>query len=334
MDASPRRSVPEAAGRALGAATVVAVAACSTVLGIEADRTVGVPADASIDAPADATVDAPADAPPDPQVDAAVDAGAARDPWACIFEPHGPADPNAHVAVTLRVMDGVAASTAAGAVDGGSDLDTISGTWLPGVAVRACDLRDPLCLDSTTALTTDVQGAVTFDVTGDFAGFFDLRRSDLVPATLYPGRLVAGVTAVSYPAYSVTPQEIWELGKTITMHPVSLAPDGGLGHTVVTIYDCEDHQAPGVAVTYAVLGPKGMPFYFKGGLPTTAVAQTDSYGLAGAINVPEGTLTVTAMLTGDGGAPTSAPAGTTLGSTTFDVRPGAITFAWIRVRSL
>jgi hypothetical protein len=305
-------------GRALVVAAVVAPAACSTVLGIEADRTVGDPADASTEA----STEAPAD-----------DAAPA-DPWACVFEPHPSADPNMHVAVTLRVMDGIPPSIAAGAIDGGSDLDTVSGTWLPGVAVRDCDLRDPLCLDSPTPLTSDDSGTVTFDLKGDFAGFFDLRRDDLLPATLYPGRLLAGVTAVSYPAYSITPKEVWALAGTITSQPVALGADGGLGLAVVTIYDCQDHQAPGVVVAYGTLGAQSVPFYFHGGLPSTAVGQTDSYGLAGAINVPDGTLTVTATLTGNGGAPTTAPPGTVLGSTTFDVRPGAITFAWIRVRSL
>jgi hypothetical protein len=324
MRASPRRPVTAArgaVGRSLVAAAIVAVAGCSTVLGIESDRVVGDPADASTDAPADASP-------------YAGDAGAAADPWACVFEAHPPPDPDMHVAVTLRVMDGVAPSTAAGTIDGGSDLDTVSGTWLPGVAVRSCDLRDPLCLDSPTTLISDDSGTVTFDLKGDFSGFFDLHRNDLLPATLYPGRLLAGVTAVSYPAYGITPSEVWALARTITNRPIALGTDGGLGHAIVTIYDCQDHQAPGVEVAYGALGAQTVPFYFHGGLPSVAIGQTDGYGLAGAVNVPDGTLTVTATLTGDGGAPTTAPPGTVLGSATFDVRPGAITFAWIRVRSL
>jgi hypothetical protein len=196
-----------------------------------------------------------------------------------------------------------------------------------------CELRDPMCLGALTASTTDDAGTVRFDLAGDFTGFFDLRRDDLVPTTLYPGSLLPGDTTCGLPSFGITPSDLSALARTITPEPIVLAADGGAGHALVTIYDCADHQAPGVSVAYSTTGPQTVPFYFKGGLPTTAADQTDGYGLAGAINVPQGPLTVTASLTGDGGAPTMTPPGTALGTTTFDVRPGAITLAWIRVRS-
>ncbi len=68
-----------------------------------------------------------------------------------------------------------------------------------------------------------------------------------------------------------------------------------------------------------------MPFYFENGLPSTAQKTTDSYGLAGAINVDVGTVTATATppSKADAAAPTDL-------SITFDVRPGAVTFALLR----
>ena len=63
-----------------------------------------------------------------------------------------------------------------------------------------------------------------------------------------------------------------------------------MGHAVVTIYDCQDHQASGVSVTYDNLGPQSVPYYFSNGLPAKEETKTDGYGLAGAVNVPVGTL--------------------------------------------
>ncbi len=103
-------------------------------------------------------------------------------------------DPSLDVDVTLLVMDALQPSTAAGAIDGGSDLDTVKGAWLSGMSVRECTLRDPMCASGSPPVVTGEAGAAEFHLTGDFAGFFDLRRSDLpcprpfIPGTCSPRR--------------------------------------------------------------------------------------------------------------------------------------------------
>lgn len=294
--------------RGSAAAAVLAVAGCSTVLGIESNRYV-----------AAGTPDAGgATHPPVPST-----------PWGCLSAPSQSLDPNFQVNVQLLVMDGAKTSTAAGVVDGGSDLDTVSGTVLPGVTVKACSALDTNCVDMPPSGVSDDGGLVNFVLPNDFNGFFDLSRPDLIPARLYPGPLLSGDSPVSFPAYDISPDDFQNVVASELSQPAILDPDAGIGHALVTVYDCEDHQASNVSFTYSV-ADAGIPFYFAGGLPSLTARETDPYGLGGLLNVPAGALTVNAVFGegNDGGAP-MAP----IGSVNFIVRPGAITFAWIRVRS-
>ena len=313
-----------AATRTVLGAGVLAGAGCSTVLGIESDRYVSanVDVDAATETGRDGGTrgggDASRDGASGPEVDAA-----AAGKWDCVSQPPEQLDPGFRVSVTVTVMDAVQPSTSAGAVDGGSDLDTIKGAWLSGASVRACAVRDTNCQSPLETAVTNDAGQAVFSLTGDFAGFFDVRRSDLVPSTLYPGNLLAGQPAASFPAYGISPDAFQSLAKSTAHVDAILSTDAGLGHVLITIYDCQDHQAPDVSVAYRSLGSRGVPFYFNGGLPDPMATETDGYGLAGAINVPVGTLMAKATLAD----------GTAIGTASLDVRPGGLTFAWIRARS-
>jgi hypothetical protein len=297
--------------RAILAIGVLAGAGCSEVLGIQADRYVADPADAGRNTSGDDAFD-----------------DAASTAWSCLSRPNEVLDPNLHVDLTVLVMNALDQSVSAGSVDGGSDLDTISGVGLPGVAVRPCTLRDPDCMNAPDAAMTDDGGRVVFSLSGDFAGFFDFRRPDLVPSTLYPGNLLAGQPSASFPAFLIDTPTFVALAQAASGTSPCVDPEGGLGHVIVTVYDCNDHQAPGVSVTYDNQAASVLPFYFKDGLPSTAAKATDSFGLAGAINIPKGALAVNAFV-----HPAGDAAPTPIGNINVVVRPAAITFAWIRVRT-
>jgi hypothetical protein len=251
----------------------------------------------------------------------AVDAG----PWFCLGTPPKLGDPSAKVALTVLLFDGVSNETSAGSVDGGSDLVAVDYTPLTGASIRYCGIRDPNCGSPSPAVITDDAGLATFQVAGDFAGFFDMQRSDLVPASFYPGNLVAGDPAQMLLTYDFTPANLSLLASTVTSSRIALDTDGGLGHIFVTIFDCNDHQAAGVSLTIDNSAAQTVVFYSSGGLPTTKTNETDSYGLAGAVNVPIGALTVKATL-----AAQLLP----IGTINVPIRPGAITFAYVRVRTL
>jgi hypothetical protein len=282
---------------------LVASHGCSMVLNIDSNRHVTQPLDA-----------------------ATSDAGV--NDWSCLSAPNEEFQPGLQTKLTLVVMDGQQPSTSAGAIDGGSDLDTVNGTWLGGVTVRSCPLRDLDC-DSSAAASqvTDSLGLANFDLAQDFVWYFDLRRPDLVPTTLYPGNLLANDSIASFPAYAVTPSEFDELAASIMVDDAGLDPNGSVGHVLVTIYDCKDHQATGVAVTFSPTTPGMVPFYLDG-LPNRNATATDDYGIAGAVNVPVGSVAVSAYLPA-----TPTRAAFPVGMTTFSVRAGAVTEAWIRART-
>jgi hypothetical protein len=257
---------------------------------------------------------------PVPDAGAGVPAG----PWGCLSLPNEALDPNLHVTVTLQLFDALKTAVAAGAVDGGSDLTTVYGTWLPGVAVRVCSLLDPKCTSGSAPVLTDDAGEAVLDLTGTFAGYLEFSRSDLVPWSLYPQNLLAGQTATSLPSFGLTPTGFRLAAGAVTPTPLSFDPDGGLGHAFVQIFDCQDHQASGVRFAYSNLGTDTVAFYLSGGLPSTSAPETDAFGVGGVLNAPTGSLTVTAALV-DGDRP--------LGSANITINPGAITEAFIRVRS-
>ena len=292
--------------KAVAAVAILGIVGCSAVLGIEPNRHVAAPADSGAPAP--------------------VDAGPDR--WSCLSNPTQNINPSVVVSLQLLVMNASSPSTSAGSVDGGSDLVTVSGDYLSGVTVEACSGLDTACQDTTVQTgVTDDGGAANFLLHNDFNGFFNLERPDLVPARLYPGALVAGETPVSFPAYDISPADFTLLASTLGNVTPNLDPSVMTGHALVTVYDCQDHQAPDVSFTYSSPG-NGIPFYFNDTLPNLMATHTDSYGLGGIINVPTGLMMVQAWIPGDGGA-----AMTQVGQVSFQIRAGAISFAWIRVRS-
>ncbi len=296
---------------AVTGAGVLATAGCSTVLGIDPDRYLANDPVGSGDAP-----------------DAAAD-GAATPDWDCLDQPRGKVDPNQRLTVTLVVMDELKDSVSGGDVDGGSDLDTVDGDWLSGVSVRPCSLRDTECMEDgggggigyfdPNAVLTDDAGRAPFDLPGDFAGFFEMYRADLVPATLYPGRMIPGENAVSFPVYTLKLPELDEL-----FSQTGAVLDAGAGSAIITVYDCQDHEAAGVSLSYTNQGPNTVPFYFAVGLPNTKTTQTDDYGQAGAVNLPTGNVMVTAKRSSDQ---------KTVGNVSFNVRPGGLSLGLIRARA-
>src|ERR1700722_17434719 len=116
-----------------------ATSSCTVVLGIDADRYV-----------AGAT-------------DAGADADARPDPWGCLNAP-SEQDIASPVALSLLVMNALYPSVSAGGVDGGSDLDTVSGTYLPGVGVMACQDLDTDCSSGLGPVVTNDGGVANFQL--------------------------------------------------------------------------------------------------------------------------------------------------------------------------
>jgi hypothetical protein len=262
--------------------------------------------------------------------DAGADVGDAApdtaiDPWRCLNQPPQTVHSDASIGLELHVLDALRSIVTAG-VNGGSDLTLLSGTPLAGVTVRGCDTFDPTCSGPILdAAVTDEAGIVSFDVNGGFAGYFEMSRSDLFPSTVFPGRVLNGVTEDSliFPQLSVFATQ--QIAQTLQV-PLATDQDGGLGHAFFLVYDCDDRHAPGVSFS---LGDAGTPdgsvfFYQRGQFPDQKATQTDTLGTGGVINYPAGFAVMTA---------TEVATGRVLGTITTIIRPGGMSFTWIRART-
>jgi hypothetical protein len=241
--------------------------------------------------------------------------------------------------VTLLAVDGLQPITQAQVVDGGSALDLITYTPVPGLSVRACStVLHPQCDQGTGTpyQTTDDGGAAIFQLPQSWNGFFQLATPGYVTTTFFPGQMLAGDTQATVSAIILSNTALAELEAVLTGVTVSHDVDGGVGHVFIGAYDCEDHFASGVQFVPGSSVDAGpyltTPFYLQGSggqqIPSTSADSTDDQGAGGLINVPVGSFTLTAQLK----ATASTPA-QTIGTVGLFVNPGVGALVTIRART-
>jgi hypothetical protein len=220
-------------------------------------------------------------------------------------------------------------------VDGGSALDAVQYTPLAGETVRACPaLYDQKCAGGTAWQTSNDAGVASFTLPNSFDGYYQFNDPTLFTTSFYPSQMLAGATETTLAASLLPLTATQELGAILNGVTLSYDTDGGLGHIFLTIYDCEDHSAPGVVfVPSSTAAPSSsyatLLFYTEGSgagseLPTTTATSTDNSGTGGVLNVPVGVFTVTAKL---------ASTGQTLGLINMLVSPGVASSGILRVRT-
>jgi hypothetical protein len=259
--------------------------------------------------------------PEDAGVDAAaVDAG----PWGCLDQPAQVLG-STPVAVTFTVLNALDPVVTAGS-QGGTDFTALSYTPVPGVSVEGCNALDVFCTaPASSEAVSDDAGIATVVVPENFGGYFEFMNPGFLPSTLYPGRFLADASAF--------PATFGDLNTTATLSiasilrvPMLVDPEAGVGQAFVQVFDCFDRYAPGVSFTFGIVdaGPNEVQWYINDMFPSNGATQTDSQGTGGLLNVPAGSLLVTATL-----------AGTTrvLGTANPLLRAGWVTYAWIRVRT-
>ncbi len=320
-------------------AAVAPFAGCSEILGIQSDRYLDAGAQESSTSDVAPAIDAGADA-----GEAGAEAGgdarpAEAGPWDCLGQPPQLFDPNATTTVTFLAVDALQPITQAQQVDGGSAFDLLTYTPLPGVPIRGCStVLHPFCDQGTSTPadggyeTTSDAGTVTFVLPQNWDGFYQFDDSTLFTTTFYPGQMVAGQTSTTVPAPLLTTQAEEELESVLPGVKASHELDGGVGHVLLSVYDCEDHFASGVQIvpgTTLDAGPyPTIQFYTEGiggqELPTTSADSTDQQGAAGILNVPVGSFVVTAKL---------KSTGQTVGAVSVFVNPGVAVQLVIRART-
>jgi hypothetical protein len=236
--------------------------------------------------------------------------------------------------VKVLAIDSLQPILEAEKVDGGSALDVLQYTAMPGLQIRACDsVLDPSCNDSTSMMwspqTSDDAGVTTFTLPQDFAGFFEITGSNLFTTSFSPGPFVAGDTTATLPGTFLSLSAVMELGAVLNGVTIDLDSDGGLGSVLLTAFDCQDHFAPGVSFVPSGVAPPGSGylttvFYSQGALPSTTATATDQFGSGGILNVPDGAFTVKAIL---------QSTGQPIAAVDTLVRPGLATLVFVRART-
>jgi hypothetical protein len=249
-------------------------------------------------------------------------ADAAADPWACLDQPPEVTS-SSPVAITFKTYDVIDPITTAGST-GGSDFTVLSFVPLSGIAIEGCDNLDPSCAMPATPLeTSDDAGETTLTVPDNFNGYFKLTATGYLPFDLFPGQLLADASTFAPPVSMITPVAAISLADAIGAAP-DLDAGANVGAVFVGIYDCSDRYAAGVSFSSSATTASTVPFYIASGLPSSTAKETDSSGTWGAVDVPVGSLTITATL---------VATNRTLGSINVTIRAGGAATAWIRART-
>jgi len=293
-------------------AVIVGVAAgCNAIMDLGRFEEAATTNDGGNDAASDVVSDAGVDAALDPR-------------FACLKNPPESLDPNP---VTLQVIVANATTTSQTphAIYGGTDITYVVYTPRTGVTMEACLGFDPACANPVTTPTlTDDAGTVTFTLSGNFVGFLHGTSPDVVPFSVFMGQWPSGVKSAQVGTSALSKDDEVLLNAALN-NAVDLDAGSGLGEVFVIVYDCDDHYVEGATVSLNKSAPNTLPFYVtSSGVPDTAAQVTDKAGVGGAVNVPAGTVRVTA---------TYLATATPLGSIDVYVRPAELTYAWIRPRS-
>jgi hypothetical protein len=313
----------------------VAATACSALISLDAvqcktdaDCAVGLPGGVCVDsvcAAGSGKQDAGADA-GDASVDASSDASdAAVDPFRCVGDPPEQLDPSSTLNLTVLAFNAFDPITTNG-VNGGSDLDVLSATVVPGVVLKPCNPLDTGCTGSTFPTeTTDDAGKATFALPGNFAGYFEVTAANVLPSLFFPGNPLVDATAPSDPVPLLSIANTQDLASVLGVS-VSTDPDSGVGLAFFIVYDCDDQHTSGVTFSLGDASPDGSVFFYQGsgGYPVTTLTATAEIGAAGVINYPAGIIQLTA---------TEQSTNRLLGTASAIIRPASATTVWMRLRT-
>jgi hypothetical protein len=250
--------------------------------------------------------------------DAAADAGMDAGPWGCLDQP-AEAPNMMPVTVTFKIFNALDPVVNEG-------VTAASYTPVPGVSVEGCNSLDVLCTSPITPqAVSDDAGEATVVVADSFGGYFQFVGPGFLPSILYPGRLLADASTFQPDLGALNTSATLAIASILQV-PMLVDPEAGVGQAFAQVYDCFDQLAPGVSFTFGLVdgGPNAVQWYQSSGFPSKYATQTDSQGTGGTLNVPPGSLLMTARL-----------AGTTriLGTANPLIRPGWVTYAWIRART-
>jgi hypothetical protein len=191
---------------------------------------------------------------------------------------------------------------------------------LAGITMKICDVQNPAVCNPFDQATTDDYGTATLTLLQDpglpaTPSYFEYSAPNILTELIYQGfpfservATFGGVAVLDAPGLDALAAQA---GVTI---------DQTRGVLSMTTGDCDGVPAPGVSFTATGIDEKSMLVYYSNGEFTAQAHETDAHGQGVYLNVPPGTVTVTAFPKSLQGKPS--------GQVTVSVRAGALTFAF------
>jgi hypothetical protein len=162
-------------------------------------------------------------------------------------------------------------------------VDLSSGAIYRSIQVRACALTDVSCSNPLTdMLTVNEQGRVDVPLFQNFTGYLEITSDELVPQLFYLTQPLQAQAEPEFPLAMVARTNLVPLVQLLGINP---QPTSGM--IALRIFDCQADTASGV--TLSTEDGDAVPWYFVGGLPSGTQTETGPEGLAGFLNVPQGT---------------------------------------------
>jgi hypothetical protein len=160
-----------------------------------------------------------------------------------------------------------------------------------GVNVRACGKLNVACQSPVATATTDANGIFTIKLARGFDGYLELDGG----ANYLPGVSYFAPVYADRDSTGEEPYHLFAVGDLDVLLAVIGKPiDATAGHIFAIATDCIEAPAAGVSLATSVRGPDTVGYYFKGTLPDPTTLATDGTGLGGFVNVPAGSVLVTA----------------------------------------
>lgn len=191
-------------------------------------------------------------------------------------------------------------------------VEFLSSSPLTDVLVKACYKSDLDCTSPIDEGTTDQSGNVTLLTPSDAPHYFDLTGPNVAPHMVF---LLGPPTADDFnlTLSALSPDT---LSLFFSILEETNEPDKGL--VGLATIDCQNARATDVVFEIEPTDPATTLGYFTPqGLPDLDLTATSLAGIAGANNVPEGSVKATARVNSTGEL---------ISDRTFNVRPGYISF--------
>jgi hypothetical protein len=167
-------------------------------------------------------------------------------------------------------------------------VDLSSGEIYRNIEVRACPLTDVNCTSPVASgLRVDAAGWVDVPLFEGFTGYLEVTSDETIPYMFYLNEPLEPQTEQEFPLGIVS---LANIGPLVGLVGGTYVP--GTGVVALRIFDCQGVPASGVSLSSE---PEGTAFYFAGGLPTNAAKSTGTDGLAGFVNMAEGSTVVQAF---------------------------------------